>query len=78
VGATGVTVGLGALAIAGAASLGANGGIDISNHNWAGVAYDAGSILGGAVGGGLGAHTGAAGAPALAGSGASLANKGGC
>ncbi len=47
VGATAVTVGLGALAVAGAASLGWTASHDISNHNWAGVAYDAGSLVGG-------------------------------
>jgi hypothetical protein len=58
VGATAVTVGLGVLAVAGAASLGANVGIDISKRNWAGVAYDAGSLAGGlAAGFGSGAGT---------------------
>jgi len=47
VGATAVTVGLGVLAVAGAASLGWTASHDISNRNWAGVAYDAGSVVGG-------------------------------
>ncbi|PYX67499.1 MAG: hypothetical protein DMG78_27595, partial [Acidobacteria bacterium] len=59
VGATAVTVGLGALAVAGAASLGWTASHDISNHNWAGVAYDAGSLLGGLA-------TGIAGGPRVA------------
>jgi hypothetical protein len=42
-----VTVGLAALAVAGTASLGWNASKDIRNHNWAGVAYDAGSLVGG-------------------------------
>ena len=40
---------LGALAITGAVALGGTSGIDISNHNWAGLAYNAGNVLGGAV-----------------------------
>jgi RHS repeat-associated protein len=46
VGATAVTVGLGVLAVAGAASLGWTASHDISSHNWAGVSYDAGSLVG--------------------------------
>jgi hypothetical protein len=59
VGATAVTVGLGALAVAGTASLGWTASHDISNHNWAGVAYDAGSLVGGLA-------TGIAGGPRVA------------
>jgi len=47
VGATAVTVGLAAVAVAGAASLGWTARQDIRNNNWAGVAYDAGSLVGG-------------------------------
>jgi RHS repeat-associated protein len=59
VGATAVTVGLGVLAVAGTASLGWTASHDISNHNWAGVAYDAGSLVGGLA-------TGIAGGPRVA------------
>jgi RHS repeat-associated protein len=47
VGATAVTVGLGVLAVAGTGSLVWNASKDIRNNNWAGVAYDAGSLVGG-------------------------------
>jgi len=57
VGATAVTVGLGALAVAGTASLAVNANSDIRARNWAGVAYDAGSVAGGlAAGFGVGAR----------------------
>jgi hypothetical protein len=59
VGATAVTVGLGVLAVAGTASLEWTASQDISNHNWAGVAYDAGSLVGGLA-------TGIAGGPKVA------------
>jgi hypothetical protein len=59
VGAVAVTVGLGALAVAGTASLGWTASHDTSNHNWAGVAYDAGSLVGGLA-------TGIAGGPKVA------------
>lgn len=49
VGTAAVTAGLGALAITGAVALGVTSGIDISNHNWAGLAYNAGNVLGGAL-----------------------------
>jgi hypothetical protein len=42
-----IASGLAALAVAGTASLGWNASKDIRNHNWAGVAYDAGSLVGG-------------------------------
>jgi hypothetical protein len=57
VGAIAVTVGLGALAVAGTASLEWNASHDISNHNWAGVAYDAGSLVGGLAAGIAGGPT---------------------
>ena len=57
VGATAVTVGLGVLAVAGTASLGWTASHDISNHNWAGVAYDAGSVVGGLAAGIAGGPT---------------------
>jgi hypothetical protein len=59
VGAVAGTVGLGALAVAGTASLGWTASHDTSNHNWAGVAYDAGSLVGGLA-------TGIAGGPKVA------------
>jgi hypothetical protein len=48
-----------ALAVAGTASLEWTASHDISNHNWAGVAYDAGSLVGGLA-------TGIAGGPKVA------------
>jgi len=59
VGATAVTVGLSAIAVAGGFSLGGIAAHDIRNHNWAGVAYDAGSVVGGLA-------TGIAGGPGVA------------
>lgn len=47
VGATAVTIGLGALALAGTAALGETSAVDIQNHNWGGVAYNAGTVVGG-------------------------------
>jgi len=49
-----VTVGLGAVAIAGTAVWGWNTGTDIANSNWNGLAYDVGSAVGGAVAAGVG------------------------
>ena len=51
IGATAVTVGLGALAVAGTAALVGTSGADIYNHNWGGLAYNAGTVVGGLAGG---------------------------
>lgn len=50
-----VTAGLGVLAVAGSALVGIDVAANIRNRNWSGLAYDVGSVLGGAaVGGGGG------------------------
>ena len=51
VGATAVTIGLGALAVAGTAAIVGTSAADISNHNWGGLAYNAGTAVGGLAGG---------------------------
>jgi hypothetical protein len=51
IGATAVTVGLGALAVAGTAALVGTSGADIYNRNWGGLAYNAGTVVGGLAGG---------------------------
>jgi hypothetical protein len=52
-----VTAGLGVVAVAGGAILGIDVAANIRNRNWLGLAYDAGSVLGGAAVGGAGGRT---------------------
>jgi hypothetical protein len=52
-----VTVGLGVLAVAGGTILGIDVAANIRNRNWSGLAYNVGSVLGGAAVGGAGGRT---------------------